>query len=175
MWVVLTTVSTGCEFLRLFRAASKIVCTAPIHTQFSSCKRKLKLMLKRWHVACCVTELTKWGSFTGIPKSRRIHIEHVFTWRPNAHKFLVKMSFHLYFIFFCTLENVNIPYIKTDVFLNTLYEALHYVTFSAPQLLLPFPSSSSSSSPQHRVLKNPQYMSFTHSKRPSFIPIKINR
>jgi hypothetical protein len=56
-----------------FRATLKTTCTAPICTLFKSCKRKIKLLLKRlrdiaWH---------SWkicGSFMASPRSRRISL-----------------------------------------------------------------------------------------------------
>jgi hypothetical protein len=36
----------------------RIMCSAPIHTLFRSCKQKLKLLLKRSQVTCCMTQLT---------------------------------------------------------------------------------------------------------------------
>jgi len=40
-----------------------------------------------------------------VHKVKGSHIEHVFTWRPHAHKLSMKVSFHSCIICFCTLEN----------------------------------------------------------------------
>jgi hypothetical protein len=39
-------------------ATSKIMCPSPSHTLFRSCKLKLKVLLKRSQVTCCMIQLT---------------------------------------------------------------------------------------------------------------------
>jgi hypothetical protein len=87
-----------------FGATLNIEGTAPTLTLFRSCKQKLKLLLKRSYVTCCVTQLTISGSFTRSPQGRRmfywtcVHMET--TWTQTVHE--TELSFVLYF---CTIEN----------------------------------------------------------------------
>jgi hypothetical protein len=69
-------------------------------------------------VTCCVTQLTTCGSYTASLKIEGFHTEHVFTWRPHAHKPSMKVNFHTCIIRFCTLENCeyNIIHRNCDVF-----------------------------------------------------------
>jgi len=59
VWVVLATIFTRHESLQLFPMGllQKNVHTKPTHSVLS-CKQKLKLVLKRSQITCCVTQFT---------------------------------------------------------------------------------------------------------------------
>jgi hypothetical protein len=101
-----------------FGDTSEILCTAPTCTLFRSCKFEAvaedkigDMWLSDNFLVCLQWAHDVEGS----------HIEHMFRWRPHAHKLFMKFKFHSYILCFCTLEIINILYTETvlGVFLNT--------------------------------------------------------
>jgi len=81
LWVVLATMFTGHEFPAIipFGATSKTVFTAPTHTVFKSCERKLKRLLKRSRDTLHDTVDNFVVRLEQIHEVERSHIERMFT------------------------------------------------------------------------------------------------